>query len=163
MKKHVTSAAFESLKLKQSGHIKIKHIKYQNNKGQPYLKSNLLSSEESATLFNLRSNTVNGYKMCFPSVYRNDKSCKLGCLVYDSIDHLYTCVIIDKSCGKTKTRFSGVYASLPEQKEAASIFIKRHNTRSSIIEAVTASQGPRQILDTSTQADAGGAGASTGV
>ena len=55
-----------------------------------------------------------------------------------------------------------MYASLLEQKEAASIFIKRHNTRSYIIETVTASQGPRQILDTSTQADAGGAGASTG-
>ena len=162
VKKHVTSAAIESLTLKQSGHIKIKHIKYQNNKVKPYLRSNLFSSEESATLFNLWSNTVNGYKMCFPSVYKNDKSCKLGCLEDDSIDHLYTCVIIDRTCGKTKTRFSGVYASLPEQKEAASIFIKRHNTRSSIIEAVTASQGPRQILDTSTQADAGGAGASAG-
>ena len=100
--------------------------------------------------------------MCFPSVYRNDKSYKLGCLEDDSIDHLYTCVIIDISCGRTKTRFSCVYAGLPEQKEAASVFIKRQNTRSSIIEAVTLSQGPRQILDTSTQADAEGAGASAG-
>ena len=157
MKKHVTSAAFKWLTLKQSGHIKIKHIKYQNNKVQPYLKSKLFSFEESATLFNLRSNTVNGYKICFPNVYRNDKSCKLGCLEDDSIDHLYTCVIIDRTCGKTKKRFSGVYASLTKQKEAASLFIKRHNTRSFFIEAVTASQGQRQILDTSTQA--GGAGA----
>ena len=40
VKKHVTSAAIESLTLKQSGHIKIKHIKYQNNKVKPYLRSN---------------------------------------------------------------------------------------------------------------------------
>ena len=68
VKKHVTSSAFKSLKFKQLGHIKIKHIKYQNNKVKPYLRSNLFSSEESATLFNLRSNTVNGYK-CASQVF----------------------------------------------------------------------------------------------
>ena len=57
---------------------------------------------------------------------------------------------------------SGDYSSVSEQKEAVYMFIRRHNTRSFIIDAVTASQGPIKILDTSTQADAGGAGASKG-
>ena len=116
VKKNVTSAAFESLKVEKSGHIKITHIKYNTPKVQPYLKIYCFSPEESATLFNLCANTVNGYKMCFPSVYRSDKSCKQGCQIADSIDHLYNCVIIDRSCGETETSLNGVYASLSEQK-----------------------------------------------
>ena len=40
---------------------------------QAYMKSNVLSSEETSTLCNLRAHTVNGYKMGFPNAYQNDK------------------------------------------------------------------------------------------
>ena len=39
---------------------------------QPYLLSQDITFEESSTIFNVRENTLNGFKTCFPSIYRNN-------------------------------------------------------------------------------------------
>ena len=66
VKKCVAAAAFESLKCIQSEHEKVKHIEYKSSRIQPYLISASFSYEESCMLFNMRANTVNGFKMCVP-------------------------------------------------------------------------------------------------
>ena len=62
---------------------------------QEYMRSNVLSSVEMSTLYNLRANTVNGYKMCFPNAFQNAKTCKLGCNEEDAIAHAYSCCKIN--------------------------------------------------------------------
>ena len=61
VKKCIKSAAFNALKEIQSEHTNVKEIIYTTFTMQPYMKSNLLSSEEMSTLYNLRADTVNGY------------------------------------------------------------------------------------------------------
>ena len=68
VKKCVAAAAFESLKCIQSEHEKVKHIEYKSSRIQPYLISASFSYEESCMLFNMRANTVNGFKMSFPKI-----------------------------------------------------------------------------------------------
>ena len=60
----VPYASFQVLRAIQEEHIKIKHIKYNGFKLQPYLASVMLNYEEASTLFNMRANTVNGFKKC---------------------------------------------------------------------------------------------------
>ena len=60
-------------------------IKYDSFKIQPCFVSEILNLEQ--TLFNMRANTVNSFKMCFTSLYRNDLKCKLGCQEEDSLEH----------------------------------------------------------------------------
>ena len=38
----------------------------------------------------MRAVTVNGFKMCFPNAHRNDNLRKLGCVVEDSISHVFS-------------------------------------------------------------------------
>ena len=91
----VADAAFESLKLIQSEHDKVKHIKYRSFKPQSYFMSALFNCEESSILFNMRANTVNRHKMCFPICYKSNTICKLGCPPQDSLDHCFSCVKVE--------------------------------------------------------------------
>ena len=113
-------------------------------------------------LFNMRANTVNGYKACFPSAYRNDANCKLGCEEGDSIAHMFCCPMINLHLDSTNVRKDAIFANESEQHEAVSIFTKRHAIRKALLAAAAASQGLGEILDTSTPAAAGCAGARTG-
>jgi hypothetical protein len=109
----------------------------------------------------MRSNTVNGYKMCFKSVYEN-LQCKLGCKDEDTIGHVFECTKIDQIQGETNDRVSAIFARKEDQIASVSRFIMRDTTRTPLLEAAAASQGDTQILDTSTPASAGCAGATTG-
>ena len=89
----------------QSSHTKINTIQYKRFGLQEYLASDKFSTEEKSTLFNLRANSVNGFKMCTPSIYRNNLLCKLGCLEDDSLEHSMICTVIDNHIGKTSARY----------------------------------------------------------
>ena len=158
-KKHVricvSDAAFKSLKVIQAEHEKVKHIEYKTFKLQPYLTSASFSHEESSMLFNMRANTVNGFKMCFSNMYKNNTLCKLGCIEQDSLDHCFRCAIVDSKSSKTSVSFSDIFKTEEQQKVAVSEFIQRTRVRASLL-ADLASQG--LILDTSTSAGAGRAG-----
>ena len=162
-KKHVklcvTSASFTALKSIQEDHIKIQHIKYNDFKLQPYLTSELFTYEEASTLFNMRANTVNGFKKCFPTLYANDIQCKLGCSNEDSISHILTCTQLGVSSEVSDT---DIFGSTKQQHKAVTVFLQRCSQRSGLL-ADRASQGLQgQVLDTSTLASAGGARTSTG-
>jgi hypothetical protein len=118
------------------------------------MKSNLLSSEEMSTLYNLRADTVNGYKMCFPNAYQNDKNCKLGCIEKDTIAQAYSCKIINIHDTSSSTEYLSVFSDILNQKQAVQVFMIRNNIRSVLLESGSAYQG--NILGTSTPA-AGGA------
>ena len=155
VKKCIAAAAFESLKCIQSEHETVKHIEYKSFEIQPYLISAFFSYEESCLLFNMHSNTVNGFKMCFPNFYKNNTFCKLGCLEQDSIKHCFSCVAIDSQTLKTSVSVRNIFDTEDKQKEAVTEFMKRTKVRDSLL-ADSASQGI--ILDTSTSAGAGRAG-----
>ena len=153
VKKCMTTATFSALKLMQADHIKIKHIKYKAFKLQPYLQSGLFSQEEASTLFNLRANTVNGFKACFLNMHKNDIECKLGCTVEDTMAHSFQC----KQLGtQSEISYDAIFANETQQKQAVIEFINISCTRSALL-ADRASQG-HQVLDTSTRATARGAG-----
>ena len=46
-----------------------------------------VKSKEAYALFNMRADTVNGFKKCFPILHENNLQCKLGCWDEDSIRH----------------------------------------------------------------------------
>ena len=155
VKKCVAAAAFESLKCIQSEHEKVKHIEYKSLRIQPYMISASLSYEESSMLFNMRADTVNGFKMCFPNFYKNNTFCMLGCLEQDSIAHCFSCSVIDSQTCKTSVSVRNIFDTEDKQKEAVTEFMERIKVRDSLL-ADSASQGI--ILDTSTSAGAGRAG-----
>ena len=135
VKKHVKDATFTQLKEMQKEHTKINTIKYNAFKMQPYLDSDLLNSEEISMLFNMRANTVNGFKMCFTSMHRYNLWCKLGCQETDSLDHCMNCQSITNKTGKkSKFSFDLIFSTVKEQKTVVTNFISRMFTRNKIIE-----------------------------
>ena len=94
MKKCVKIAEFNEPKKIQLEHTNIQDIVYPQFTMQAYMESNLFFAEEISTIFNLRSNTFSGYKMCYPKAYPKNKFCKLGCLEENSLWHLYSCNVI---------------------------------------------------------------------
>ena len=159
VKTSVKTATFRALRTLQDNHTKIKHINYNGFRLQPYLQSERLNSKEASTLFNMRADTVNGIKKCFPKLYENNMQCKLGCLDEDSIRHIYKC----KQLGQASTTsIEAIYGNEFQQVEAVSEFIRRCSLRSALL-ADDASQGQHeQVLDTSTPAAARGARSSAG-
>ena len=134
VRKQVRTAVFSSLKVTQSSHIKVSAIKYPDFITQPYLKSQDLTFEESSTIFNIRANTVNGYKTCFQSIYRNDLNCKLGCLdSLDSLEHCMSCTVINTKLGLCQETISQIFDKLDKQILAVRIFISRNNVRTALL------------------------------
>ena len=92
-------------------------------------------------LFNLRANTVNGFKMCFKSAYIGNEMCNLGCASVDSLSHIFSCEELNKHIEKTHINLNTIYASIDDQKEAVSEFILRQNIRVRILESDVTYQG----------------------
>ena len=63
VRKHVISATFTSLKTIQLSHTKVRNIQYPSFVLQPYFQSELFDHKEISLLFNMRANTINGFKM----------------------------------------------------------------------------------------------------
>ena len=150
--KSATFAAMQSLKL---GHTKIRRIMYMQFQTQPYLQSSQFSLEEIAMLYNMRADTVNGYKKCFPSIYRNDLVCKFLCQEEDSISHAFSCPQLKVVQENTHIQYEDIFSGVQQQKQAVKMFIQLNTTRSALLTADPAYQG--LVLDTATPAPAGGA------
>ena len=106
---------------------------------QPYLDSNTLNVEQRSLVFNIRANTVNGFKMCFTSMYRNNLNCKLGCNTPDTIDRRMTCEELNVHIGKTHIIIDDIYSDRTDvQKEAVQVFMTRRSTREVISDGTRA-------------------------
>ena len=114
VKKCVFKSVFTSLKSAQSSHSKIKSIKYNKFEMQPYLESELFTTEETEMVFNIRANTVTGYKACFKTLYQSNMNCKLGCPVEDSIEHVFKCKKIDECSMKTNISLRAIICFFAE-------------------------------------------------
>ena len=96
IKGKVMEAAFLHLKEQQQTHSKVKHIKYEELRIQPYLCSPLFSRKEQSILFRLRSRTIPGIKKDFEGIYKDDMSCPV-CppnMHLDTIPNLVNCPTI---------------------------------------------------------------------
>ena len=149
-KKHVKmcviSASFKALKVIQDEHIKIKHINYNNFKLQPYLASDVFNHEEASTLFNMRANTVNGFKKCFPTFYKNDINCKLGCSSEDTINHIFQCTQLGEP---SKIRNEDIFGTTVQQIGAVSVLLRWCSQRSALLADRASQDQQGQELDTS--------------
>ena len=149
VKRKVKAAAFSVLKELQSSHIKISSIKFTSFETQPYLKSQVLRLDESSTLFNIRANTVNGFKACFPSINRNNLNCKLGCLdCLDSLEHCMNCKFLDIHAGICQEPISFVYEILDKHNKQSESLFQEATLEQASWRALRAYQG-LEILDTS--------------
>ena len=159
VKKHVRSAAFKSLLDIKSGHTKRNPIKYPSFNIQPYLEDSSMSHEERTTLFNLRAETINGFKACFSSAFLQDSKCRLGCQEEDNFSHIYSCRILNQYIQPTNINIDAIYNDISQQQQAVKEFLHTERIRSALIQADPASQGLSKILDTSTRAAAAARGA----
>ena len=91
-----------------SSHTKMNTIPYKCFGLQEYLASDKFGTEEKYTLCNLRANSVDGFKMYTPSIYRN----KLGCLEDDSLENSMICRVIDYHIDKTSARYQNFLRNL---------------------------------------------------
>ena len=72
IKTKTRKAVLKELKDLQDSHGKVKHILFSNlNNPQEYLTSGMLTNDQSSLLFNLRCQTVNGFKDNFHGMYSN--------------------------------------------------------------------------------------------
>ena len=127
------------------------------------MQSDMINDEEKSILFNMRADTINGFKYSFKSMHRNDTRCRLGCSDDDSISHLFKCSVMNSHMGVTHVTIHAIYGDVLCQKEAVSMFTQRNNIRNLLLETDAGYQGPGQTLDTSTPTDTGGgAGEGTG-
>ena len=159
VRKYVRNAAFKSLLGIKAGHTKGSIIEYPSFNIQPYLENSSLTHVERSTLFNLRAETLNGFKTCFSSVFSQDLRCRLGCQEEDNFDHIYCCSILNQYIQPTDINIGGIYQDIKQQQRAVQEFIQREKVRSVLIQADPASQGLSKILDTSTRAAAAARGA----
>ena len=90
--------------------------------------------------------------MCFPSLYRNDKQCRLQCQEEDTIEHTFYCHKIKHPEDLSTVNFNAIFASVKDKEQAVSKLIRLHSTRSAILVAY---QG--FVLDTAAPALVGGA------
>ena len=128
---------------------------------QPYIDSDILRSEQIAMLFNMRANTIYGFKMffVFVSMNINDTMCKLGCKEEDALQHCMNCSIISQKIGRiSSVNIDGIFATEMEQKILVSEFMLGKDIRTYLIEENRGAYQGYQILDTSTPAKEGGAG-----
>ena len=87
-------AAFKKLLEAQKGPKKMDHIKYEELKLQPYLKSELFTQKDIKMLALLRSQCVRGIRMNLKNMYQNSLVCPLNCNTVqeqDSQGHILTC------------------------------------------------------------------------
>ena len=140
-KKHVQicamSTSYEALRVAKEEHIKINHINFNNFNLQPYLSSDLFNHKEAFTLFNMRANTVNSFKKCFPSSYQNNIKWKLGCSSGDTINHIFQCTNFGPP---SEIRYDDIFGTTVQQIGAVSEYLQRCSQRSALL-ADRASQG----------------------
>ena len=100
LKTLATNAAFKQLQEKLQSHKKVKHLKYEALKIQPYLTSDMFTQDDRKTLTALRSHCVKGVRHNFSKLFKLCLKCPLKCNreapQEDTQDHLLKCVKLSK-------------------------------------------------------------------
>ena len=140
IKTNLEKAAFSCMIEKQQGHSKVRDIKYDILKMQPYLKSNKFSNEDVSTLVALRTHTVRGIRSNFKKMYNNNTLCPLLCspssLQQDTQEHLLVCSKLTNrnEVATNVISHDDIYGDVQKQKGAADIFKQLIRKRNKLLE-----------------------------
>ena len=140
IKTNLEKAAFNCMIEKQQGHSKVRDIKYDILKMQPYLKSNKFSNEDVSTLVALRTHTVRGIRSNFKKMYNNNTLCPLLCSPsspqQDTQEHLLVCSKLTNrnEVAKNVISHDDIYGDVQKQKGAAHIFKQLIRKRNKLLE-----------------------------
>ena len=109
----------------------------------------------------MRADTVNGFKSCSSSLYRNNPWCKLSCKEEDSIRHSFSCLRINISHTYHQVQYEDIFSEVHHQKAAIQKFIKINTIWSALLASDPAYHA--LVLDTAPPAPAGEAGLPAGM
>ena len=117
VKEKVYNAAFRYLKTLQQTHTKIKHIKYDHLKMQPYMQDKDMDADDISLLFALRTKCVRGIRTDFSGMFPNTR-CPLCSTHEDSLSALLMCEDL-KHIPRNGYKYSDVFScSVQEQRLA---------------------------------------------
>ena len=126
----VNKAAFQELLEEKKKLSKIKNINYDSYDIQPYLKSNVFTSEERNLLYALRSR-MHPAKLNFKKMHSNNLYCSYGCLANEDQRHLFQeCSRLDSKDKEDVYDF--LFQNTGRQKKAVSAFIQIERRRKEI-------------------------------
>ena len=77
-----------------------------------------MSHEERTTLFDLRAETINGFKACFSFVFHQDSKCRLGCQEKDDFSQIYSSRILNQYIEPTNININAIYNDVSRQQQA---------------------------------------------
>ena len=119
IKNKIRWATFVELLHVHKDRKKTKHIHYENLKQpQQYIVSGM-SSDNCSLLFNIRCQSVDGFKANFPNMHLQ-YDCDL-CGNYDSQHHAMECSILKKHV-PSHIKYSHIFCSVSEQTECTKLF-----------------------------------------
>ena len=151
VKVSATTASFKEFKRKLMKHKKVKHIKYDSLKMQPYLRSDQIQAEERQTIMALRSKCVRSIKTNFSTMFKKRLNCPLNCNIenpyIDTQDHVLICNKL-KISNPLNLVIGGVCGSLEEQEQIGILFAQCMWQRTRQIEELN--NPPGDFLDQST-------------
>ena len=137
VKERTAKAAFNYLENLKSTHSKIKQIRYKKLSPQSYILSDKLSNEDVIMLFGLRSRMTQ-VKRNFPTKYKDNLECMLGCTVEETQSHLLDCsYILDKMEDKSilaECEYSDLFKNDDDQIKITKIFSEIIKIRDTILE-----------------------------
>ena len=143
IKKKLNQAVFNSLKVLQNTHSKVRDIKYSEFKIQPYLKCHTFSNSIASVLFNMRSSMTKNIKSNFSSLHRDNLYCKMKCQepgIEDNQSHILQCQVLQKylnseQAAQTKNvKYNDLFESLEKQREVALVMSRLLQIREDILE-----------------------------
>ena len=138
LKKNATNVAFNSLKSKLMKHKKVKHIKYESLKIQPYLRSNILHTKEKETLTALRSKCVRNVRFNFTKNFKNRLECPLQCdnenPKLDSQEHLLICTKLNPMNCQNTLSIEDSVGKIEKQEKIAKLIFKIIIQRKNLLE-----------------------------
>ena len=129
--------------LTESGKSKVQNIIKHTSQGrnglslmQPYLKTNMLTTEQKQNLFLLRCRNMT-VKSNFKKQYQNDMTCRICCdpLSYENEIHTFSCDSLTLGLPlNTDVKFEHIFGSLQQQIQAAKLYTKLIKKRNLIME-----------------------------
>ena len=143
IKKKIREAALKELKLIQNTHTKVRDIKYETFKVQPYLNSHMFTNNMVQVLFNMRSSMTKNIKSNFSSLYGSNQRCRMNCKDLEAIDsqcHILQCsVLLEKLTPEEhhsahQVKYDHIFGSLDQQRSVVLVLARMLDIREEILD-----------------------------
>ena len=121
--------------MKQKDHSKVRKVKYDELKMQPYLKSEGFNQKEARMVTSLRSKCVIGIRHNFSKMFNDNLKCPLQCNIEipqeDTLDHILLC---PKLSTGSPLQINQIYGDLPQQKQIARVILRMMTLRIQLLQ-----------------------------